>query len=132
MPIMTDRVFLLVSVHQGAVLGIHCHASRRATAVDVWTLLHNEGALCQVLFGGLPELPGDGMWCVCAEIDDVALCCDDAYKARRSPGNAGFQPERNSPAPEWRRPTLDEMIQIIEGRTPPAIVKWTRFEAWGE
>ena len=130
MPIMTDRVVLLVSVHQGAVLGIHGHASRRA--VEIWTLLHNEGALCQVLFGGLPELPGDGMWCVCAEIDDVALCCDDAYKARRSPGNAGFQPERNSPAPEWRRPTLDEMIQIIEGRTPPAIVKWTRFEAWGE
>lgn len=49
MPIMTDRVFLLVSVHQGAVLGMP-----------------------------------------------------------------------------------DEMLQIIEGRTPPAIVKWTRFEAWGE
>lgn len=50
MPLMTDRVVLLVSVHHGAVLGVHCHASYR----------------------------------------------------------------------------------VIEGRTPPAFVKWTRFEAWGE
>jgi hypothetical protein len=30
----------------------------------------------------------------------------------------------DSPAPAWRRPTLDEMIAIIEGRTPPGIRAW--------
>lgn len=85
-----------------------------------------------MLFGGLPEISGVGMWCICAEIDDMTPCRDDAFKGRRSPGNAGFHPATDSPAPEWRRPTLNELIQIIEGRTPPAIVKWTRFEAWGE
>lgn len=30
----------------------------------------------------------------------------------------------SSPAPAWRRPTLDEMIAVIEGRTPPTIKAW--------
>ena len=125
---MTDRVFLLVSVHQGAVLGIHGAASYNDR--DLWGLLHNEGALCQVLFGSMPELPGQGLWCVCSEIADLGADVALAYVGRAA--KHGFRPVVDSPAPEWRRPTLDEMTQIIEGRTPPAIVKWTRFEAWGE
>lgn len=126
---MTDRVFLLVSLHQGSLLGVHGHTSGQTG--DIWVLLRNEAALYQ-LISGLAEFTSRGMWCTCAEIDDLARCCEDVFNGRHSPGKTGFQPVADSPAPEWRRPTLDEMIQIIEGRTPPAIVKWCRFEAWGE
>lgn len=131
MPIMTDRVFLLVSVHQGAVLGVHCHASDDFD--DYFHLMHNEEDLCAWM-QGLPDFDEDGMWCICAEAAPGAVAAFALAQRHRLPPPEpdGFERTTDSPAPEWRRPTLDEMIQIIEGRTPPPIVKWTRFEAWGE
>lgn len=75
---MTDRVFLLVSLHQGSLLGVHGHTSGQTG--DIWVLLRNEAALYQ-LISGLAEFTSRGMWSIVAAREAYAARFDSISDA---------------------------------------------------
>jgi hypothetical protein len=114
LPTPPTRFYLLISIDPGGgVLGVYGDAADPGSALTVWDHLNDEIRLCEDLLDGetLPEPTGSGLWCICGEFTS----------ANRMAGSAVAP---NSPAPAWRRPTLDEMIAVIEGRTPANIRAW--------
>jgi hypothetical protein len=110
------RLYLLLSLDpNGGVLGVHADASDPRSAADLWSRVNDELRLCHELFDDEtlpdPSAAGPGMLCITFEITTKNI-------------GRGSLVAPGSPAPAWRRPTLDEMIAVIEGRTPANIRAW--------
>ena len=115
-PFKPTRLYLLISLDpNGGVLGVHADASDPRSASDLWGRVNDELRLCHDLFDDEtlpdPSASGPGMLCITFEITAKNV-------------GRGSMVAPDSPAPAWRRPTLDEMIAIIEGRAPPLIRAW--------
>ena len=115
-PFKPTRLYLLISIDPDrGVLGVHADASDPHNAADLWLRVNDEIRLCHELFDDEtlpdPSAAGQGMLCITFEITAKNV-------------GRGSMVAPDSPAPAWRRPTLDEMIFIIEGRTPPVIRAW--------
>lgn len=109
------RFYIVIAMHDGAVLGIHCDASDEGSRADLWDRGHDEVRLCHDLLDGdcLPEPgPGPGMLCICGEVKDATM------------GDGGSMLAPESPAPVWRRPSPDELSSLVLGETPPTVTAW--------
>lgn len=121
MPTPPTRLYLLLSIDpNGGVLGVHADASDPRSAADLWSRVNDEIRLCHELFDDEtlpdPSAAGPGMLCITFEITAKNV-------------GRGSLVAPLSPAPAWRRPTLDEAAAIIEGQTPPNIRAWLEAAA---
>jgi hypothetical protein len=117
---MSERFWICIynDEHEG-IRGV----AGEATGVcqdDVPLLLGTEDLIAEVFN---PDL-GTGMWVLAGSVTVTPL--------HRGDPDLDYLGDPNSPAPDWRRLTPDELAAIAMGSTPAAFSGWLQRRAWAE